>query len=196
MGMFDDIINNVGEPYVGKGKGFAHGTHAVVIGTVTPCEKKTKNNPKAEVIEVEVFNKDDQDQKATATLYFHTEGGAKIAVTKVLGLLVHKVSEDKKEAVRKLGKKLFGEISDPTEARDVAAKLMTDKLIGEEAFLVVEIDEDSKYDTSMYGDIWHYPYELPDADERMDKAADAKMDMSKAGDVKAEEVPDFDEDDL
>lgn len=155
-GIFDDIIANVGEPYKG-GKGFEAGTHEVIIGTVEAKQKKTQKNPEAEVIEVTVFDEQDNDKTATCTLYFHTDGGAKMSVTKVLGIMVHNVGEEKKDAVRELGKKLFGDISDPTKARDIALKLMNDKMIGKKAYLVSE--PRNGYPTSSYGDLWHYAVE-------------------------------------
>ena len=85
-GLFDDIIANIGEPYKG-GKGFEAGTHEVIIGTVEAKQKKTQKNPEAEVIEVVVFDEKDNDKSATCTLYFHTDGGAKMSVTKVLGIM-------------------------------------------------------------------------------------------------------------
>lgn len=188
MGFLDDVIDNVGESYSG-GKGFEYGTHEVVIGTVTATEKKTRANDKAPVIEVEVFDEKDNDRTAKCTLYFHTEGGAKMAVTKVLGLIVHKVSEDKKDTVRELGKKLFGDITDPTEARDVAAKLMQDKLIGAKAFLVAE--PNGKYKTTSYGDIWHY------AAEPQTKPIDEVVATVSGEDIsntkEAENIPEFED---
>lgn len=156
MGMFDDVIENVGEPFQG-GKGFEWGTHEVLIMEANAKPKKVKSNDKAEVIEVIVADEKDDDKTATCTLYFHTEGGAKMSVTKVLGILVHNVGEEKKDAVRELGKKLFAKIDDPTEARDVAAKLISDKLIGKKAYLVAE--PQGKYKTTSYGDLWHYAAE-------------------------------------
>lgn len=195
MGMFDDVLENVGKPYTGgQGKGFEYGTHEVVIGTVLPTEKKTKANDKSEVIEVTVFDEADNEKTATCTLYFHTEGGAKMSVTKVLGLLVHKVDESKKDSVRALGKKLFGAIDDPTKARDVAAQLMAEKLVGEKGFLFV--DPQGKYKTSSYGDLWHYPYEDPNGDDRTDKIADAAAAVGGediTGTKEAESIPDFDD---
>lgn len=165
--MFDEVLENVGEPYKGGGKGFEYGTHKVTIVLAEPQQKKTKNDPNAEVIVVSVCDHDDQDKAAEATLYFHTEGGAKMSVTKVLGLLVHKVGEEKKESVRALGRKLFEQIKDPVEARDIATKLINEKLIGQEAFLFV--DPRGKYSTSNYGDLWHYAYEDPNASNRIEK---------------------------
>lgn len=153
-GMFDDVLENVGEPFKG-GKGFTYGTHEVVIGEVEAKAKVTKNDPAAAVIEVLVFDEADNDRQATCTLYFHTEGGAKMAVAKILGILVHNVGEEKKTTVRELGKKLFASIEDPTKARDVAFKLMQEKLVGKRAYLVAE--PNGKYKTTSYGDIWHYP---------------------------------------
>jgi hypothetical protein len=157
LGLFDEVLDNVGKPFTGGGKGFEYGTHEVIIGTVEAKAKPTQKVKSAEIIEVVVFDQDDNDKKATCTLWFHTEGAAKMSVTKVLGLLVHKVPEDKKDAVRELGKKLFGSIDDTKNARDVAAKLMTDKLVGEKAYLVAE--PQGTYSTTSYGDLWHYPAE-------------------------------------
>ena len=188
MGMFDDVLDKVGEPY-GGGKGFEYGTHEVIIGSVESKEKKTRNNPEAEVIEVEVFDEADNDKTATCTLYFHTEGGAKMAVAKVLGIMVHNVGEEKKDKVRELGKKLFASISDPKEARDVAVKLMNDKMIGKKAYLVAEPNGD--YKTTSYGDIWHYPAE-PQSDPRDEAEAVAR----KTGGAvvnDTEDIPEFDD---
>lgn len=156
MGLFDDVLDKVGEPF-GGGKGFTYGTHEVLIMLAEAKQKKTKTTDAAEIIEIVVAGKDDPERTATCTLWFHTDGGAKIGVAKVLGLLVHSVGEEKKEAVRELGKKLFSSIDDPTKARDVAVKLINDKLIGKEAYLVAE--PNGKYPTTSYGDIWHYPAE-------------------------------------
>jgi hypothetical protein len=174
MGMFDDVLKNVGEPYKGASKGFEYGTHKVQILLAEPQQKKTAKDPKAEVIVVSVVKPEDKDQTnvAEATLYYHTEGGARMSVTKVLGLLVHKSGEDKKDAVRALGKKLFEQIDDPTTARDVAAKLINEKLIDQEAFAFA--DPQGKYKTTNYVDLWHYAYEDPNADDRADKAADVE----------------------
>lgn len=170
MGMFDDVLENVGEPYKG-GKGFTYGTHEVLIMLAEAKQKKTKANNAAEVIEVTVADELDQDKTATCTLYFHTEGGAKMAITKVLGILVHNVGEEKKETVRELGKKLFANIDDPTKARDIAVKLLNDRMIGKKAYLVAE--PNGNYKTTSYGDIWHYPAE-PQSEPQDDAQAAAK----------------------
>lgn len=191
MGFLDDVLDNVGEPYKG-GKGFEYGTHEVVIGSASAVEKNTKNNSEAPVIEVTVFDETDNDKTATCTLYFHTEGGAKMAVIKVLGIMVHNVGEEKKEAVRNLGKKLFASVNDPAAARDIALKLINDKMIGKKAYLVAE--PRGTYKTTSYGDIWHYaaePQEDP-ADEA--QAAAKAVGGSVVSDV--DSVPEFDEDDL
>ena len=156
MGLFDDVLDNVGKPFTG-GKGFTYGTHEVIIGTVEAKAKNTKKANDCAIIEVVVFDETDNDKQATCTLWFHTEGAAKMSVTKVLGLLVHKVAEDKKDAVRELGKKLFGSIDDSLKARDVAHKLMQDKLVGAKGYLVAE--PQGKYTTTAYGDLWHYAAE-------------------------------------
>lgn len=191
MGMFDDVLNNVGEPYSGGSKGFPYGTHKVKILLAEPQQKKTKNDPAAEVIVVSVATAEDPDNVGEATLYFHTEGGARMSVTKVLGLLVHKSGEEKKDAVRALGKKLFEQIEDPTVARDVAAKLINEKLIDQEAFFFV--DPQGKYKTSSYGDIWHYEYEDPNADDRAEKAEDIVASGTPLSKEEAADVPNFDD---
>lgn len=156
MGLFDEVLDNVGKEYKG-GKGFEYGTHEVVIGTAEAKSKDTQKVKGAAIIEVVVFSEEDNDRKATCTLWFHTEGAAKMSVTKVLGMLVHNVGEDKKDKVRALGKELFGSIEDPVKARDVANKLLNDKLLGKKAFLVAE--PNGKYSTTSYGDLWHYAAE-------------------------------------
>lgn len=186
MGMFDEVIDNAGEPYKG-GKGFELGTHTVLIMLAEAKEKKTKNNPKAAVIEVTVADKKDQEKTAVCTLYFHTEGGAKMAVTKILGIMVHNVGENKKDKVRELAKKMFAKIDDPVKARDVVVKLISDKLIGKEAYLVAE--PTGKYKTTGYGDLWHYPAE-PQTDEKdEDTILDEAEDIT--GTPEAENIPDF-----
>jgi len=149
MGFLDDTLNKVGEEYQG-GKGFEAGTHTVTILAAEAAESKDRP-----IIRVTVGDPADTDKTAEATLWFHTEGGAAMGVAKVMGLLVHNNDEEKKPKIRELGKKLFSSIDDPKKARDVAAKLLSEKLVGKEAYLVVEIDN-SKYSTSRYGDLWHY----------------------------------------
>jgi len=190
MGLFDEVLDNVGKAYSG-GKGFEYGTHEVVIGTAEAKAKDTKNTKGAAIIEVVVFDEADNDKTATCTLWFHTPGAAKMSVTKVLGLLVHKVGEDKKDAVRELGKKLFASIEDPIKARDVAAKLMSDKLIGAKGYLVAE--PNGKYTTTSYGDLWHYPAEPQTDDQRAERAATAsKVGGEDVTDELGDELPDFD----
>lgn len=183
MGFLDDVIDKVGEPYSG-GKGFEWGTHEVVIGSIEAKDKKTKNDPAAKVIEVEVFDEQDNDKTATCTLYFHTEGGAKMSVTKILGILVHNVGEEKKERVRELGKKLFSSVNDESEARDVAEKLMNEKLVGKKAYLVAEPNGD--YKTTNYGDLWHYEAK-PEGD------APKKESVTPVEEVDPADVPEFDD---
>lgn len=148
----DDVLNTVGEPWSGS-QGFPAGTHKVAILEAEAIKDKKDRD----VIKVIVCDPDNQDMQAEATLWFHTEGGAKMAVTKVMGLVVHSVGEEKKEAVKTLGKKVFASADTPTKAQAVALKLLNEKLIGKEAFLVVT--PNGNYSTSKYGDLWHYPAE-------------------------------------
>lgn len=171
MGLFDDVLDNVGEPFKG-GNGFEYGTHEVLIMLADAKQKDTKKAKDCAVIEVTVCGKGDEEKKeAVCTLWFHTEGAAKMSVTKILGLLVHSVGDEKKDAVRELGKKLFGSIEDLTKARDIAAKLMQDKLITKEAYLVAE--PQGNYTTTAYGDLWHYPAEPQSAENKAERAATA-----------------------
>ena len=180
-GLFDEVLDKVGEEHK-SGKGFEYGTHEIIIGEAK-AETDTKGR---EVIKVTVFDETDNDKQATCTLWFHSDGGAKMAVTKVLGLLVHKVGEEKKEKVRDLGRQLFASITDPTKARDVAVKLINDKLIGAKGYLVAE--PNGKYPTTMYGDIWHYA-----AEPQGDKTTVAGEDVT---DELAGDLPPFEGDDL
>lgn len=155
-GIFDDILANVGEPYTG-GKGFEYGTHEVIIGTAEAKSKDTQKAKNCAIIEVVVFDETDNDKKANCTLWFHTEGAARMSVKKVLGIMVHNVGEEKKDRVRELGKQLFGGISDLTKSRDIAVKLINEKLLTKKAYLVAE--PQNGYNTTSYGDLWHYPAE-------------------------------------
>lgn len=184
MGLFDSVIDNVGEPYKG-GKGFEYGTHEVIIGTVEAKAKDTQKTKGAAIVEVVVFDEEDNDKSATCTLWFHTDGAAKMSVTKVLGLLVHSVGEEKKDKVRELGKKLFGSIDDPIKARDIVAKLMSDKLLGKKAYLVAE--PQGKYSTTAYGDLWHYEA-APQGEPTTVAAVGGKDVTNEVGD---NEIPEF-----
>jgi hypothetical protein len=188
MGLFDEVLDNVGEPYSGGGKGFEYGTHEVLIGTVEAKSKDTKKATDCAIIEVVVFDEKDEDRTATCTLWFHTEGAAKMSVTKVLGMIVHNVGEEKKDAVRELGKKLFGSIDDPIKARDIAAKLMGDKLLTKKAFLVAE--PQGKYKTTSYGDLWHYAAEPQTKPVEVAVALDGE-DITDT--EEADNIPDFDD---
>jgi hypothetical protein len=184
LGFLDDILDKVGEPYSG-GKGFEYGTHEVVIGSAELTKKDTKTQKDATIINVAVFDEQDNDRTATCTLWFHSEGGAKMGVTKILGILVHNVAEEKKDAVRELGKKLFGTCGTPEESAKVAIKLITDKLVGKKAYLVAE--PNGKYKTTSYGDLWHYPAE-PQGEKQ------PTVDTTNAPGVDPSEIPDFGDD--
>lgn len=189
MGLFDDVLDNVGEPYKG-GKGFEYGTHEVLIGTAEAKTKDTQKTKGAVIIEVEVFDETDNDKKAICTLWFHTEGAAKMSITKILGMLVHNVGEEKKDKVRELGKKLFGSIDDPAKARDIAAKLMGDKLIGRKAYLVAE--PQGKYKTTSYGDLWHYAAE-PQSAKNSEEVVATTGGEDITNTEEAGDIPDFED---
>jgi methylthioribose-1-phosphate isomerase len=189
MGLFTDVINNIGEPYTGGGKGFEYGTHKVKILMAEAIQKKTQKDPNADAINVTVCDPMDETIIGEAILWFHTEGAAKMAVTKVLGLLVHSRGEEKKEAIREKGKQLFGHIESLVASRDIALKLMCETLVGAEAFFFA--NPKPEYKTSRYGDLWHYHYEDPNAKDRMDKMAQDLI--SDSTPVSTDIIPNFDD---
>jgi hypothetical protein len=187
LGFLDEVIENAGEPYKG-GKGFEYGTHEVIIGTVEAKAKDTKKQKGAAIIEVIVFDEADNDKTANCTLWFHTEGAAKMSVTKALGIMVHNVGEEKKDKVRELGKKLFASVDAPEKARDVVAKLMNDKMIGYKAYVVAE--PNGEYKTTSYGDLWHYPA-VPQGETSSKAQAVAQEQGGSV--VDTEDIPDFED---
>lgn len=148
--LFGDILNNLDKERSG-GKGFEFGTHEVKImlaEAVTDAKGR-------DIIKVTVCDAKDEEKLAEATLWFHSEGGAKMSVDKVLRLLIHNVDEDKKPKVKALGEQLFSKITDLGKARDAALQLLNEKLIGKEGYLAV--NPSGNYTTSKYGDLWYYP---------------------------------------
>lgn len=182
MAFLDEVLDKVGQPH-NQSKGFTFGTHDVVIGEAEATTKDTQKMKAAPIIRITVFDPQDNERTAECTLYFHTEGGAKMSVVKILGILVHNVPEEKKEAVRNLGKKLFGDAETPEKARDIAIKLISDKLIGKKAFLVAE--PQGKYITTAYGDLWHYQAKAEGGDELVDLGG------TVATDTEPNDIPDF-----
>jgi hypothetical protein len=91
--------------------------------------------------------------------------------------------------VRELGKKLFGNVDDPKKARDIANKLINDKLLGEKAYLVAE--PNGKYTTTSYGDLWHYP-----AEPQEPKAVETELGEDVTAEITEENMPKFDGDEL
>lgn len=155
-GFLDDILDNIGVAFSG-GKGFTAGPHTVNIIFAEDGTKKVKDGTEADIITVHVQDPSDEDIIGEATLWFHTEGGAKMAVTKIGGLLVHNADEDKKEKFRDLIKQAFAAASakgDLKATQTMCLKLIAEKLIGKEAFITAEPQGD--YDTTKYVDLWHY----------------------------------------
>lgn len=151
MAIFDDIVNNLDKEKGAAGKGFEYGTHTVKIML---AEAKTDTKGR-DVIKVTVCDEKDEEKLAEATLWFHSEGGAKMSVDKVLRLLIHNVDEEKKPKVKALGEQVFAKIDDFGKARDAALQLIQEKLIGKEGYLAV--NPSGNYSTSKYGDLWYYP---------------------------------------
>ena len=149
-GLFDDILNNLDKERA-SGQGFEYGTHEVKI---MMAESQTDSKGR-DIIKVTVCGKDDEAKTAQATLWFHSEGGAKMSVDKVLRLLIHNVDEDKKAKVKQLGEQLFSKMTDLAKSRETALKLLNEKLIGKEGYLAV--NPSGNYSTSKFGDLWYYP---------------------------------------
>lgn len=141
------ILNASKEPT--GNNGFTPGAHTVKIGLAV-AEQDSKDR---DIIRITVIG--DNDEEGEATLWLHTEGGAKMAVTKVLGILVHNVAEDKKDTISEFGKRVFANVKTPGETKDGLLKILNEKLIGKEAYIYAEPQE--KYDTTKYVDLWHYP---------------------------------------
>lgn len=179
-GLFDDIIDNLDKEYI-PSKGFPKGTHEVII----MLAEAVTDSKDRDIIKVTVADKKDESIIGEATLWFHSEGGARMSMDKVLRLLSHNTPEENKPKVKELGKKIAAGVTDLKKGRDIALKVLTEKLIGKEGYFVV--DPQGKYDTSKYGDLWYYPAE-PQSDRK------PKVDMSQAGDVTEDEIPDFGDD--
>lgn len=174
-GLFDDIVENLDKERT-SGKGFARGTHEVLI-MLAEAQTDAKGR---DVIKVTVCDKENKDITGEATLWFHSEGGSKMAMDKVLRLITHNVSEEKKPMVKELGRKMLANITEFKKGREIALKLINEKLIGKEAYFVVE--PNGSYETSRYGDIWYYAYQ---AKENPLEGA------TEATDISPSELPEF-----
>lgn len=172
MGFLDDTLDNVGKP-IGAA-GFTPGAHTVHIGLA----EGGKDGKDRSIIKVTVIG--ENDEEGESTLWLHTEGGAKMAVTKVLGILVHNVAEDKKATISDFGKRVFANVKTPAETKDGLLKILNEKLIGKEAFIYAEPQE--KYATSKYVDLWHYSQ-----DKRMPKEI-AEDNTSTVNNTEGEDV--------
>jgi hypothetical protein len=128
--------------------GFTPGAHTVTIGL---AEGSTDSKDRS-IIKVTVIG--ENEEEGESTLWLHSPGGAKMAIIKVLGILVHNASEDKKATISEFGKRVFGNIKTPAETKDGLLKILNEKLIGKEAFIYAEPQD--KYDTTKYVDLWHY----------------------------------------
>lgn len=143
----DETLEKVGKEPTGN-IGFTAGAHTVKIGMA----EAMKDSKDREIIKVTVIG--DNDEEGEAKLWLHTEGGAKMAVTKVLGILVHNVAEDKKTTISEFGKRVFANVKTPIETKEGLLKILNEKLIGKEAYIYAE-PQDS-YTTTKYVDLWHY----------------------------------------
>lgn len=111
------------------GKYFGIGTYKVEISLITSGVTEAGK----EYVEFTVVDPEDKDRSGTARLWFTTDGAAKYAISIISGIFVHNTSEDKRDALRSALKKL----TDTDGLLDIAQK----KLVGKEAYYVVEEDE-------------------------------------------------------
>ena len=128
--------------------GFTPGAHTVRIGLA----EATKDSKDRDIIKVTVIG--ENEEEGEATLWLHSPGGSKMAIIKVLGILVHNVKEDKKATISDFGKRVFAGVKEPKDVKDGLLKILTEKLMGKEAYIYAEPQE--KYDTTKYVDLWHY----------------------------------------
>ena len=158
-------------------QGFTPGAHTVKIGL---AEGMTDSKDRS-IIKVTVIG--ENDEEGEATLWLHSPGGAKMAIIKVLGILVHNAAEDKKATISEFGKRVFANIKTPADTKDGLLKILNEKLIGKEAYIYAEPQE--KYDTTKYVDLWHYSQ-----DKRMPQkiANDNTSTVNNVEDLGGEEV--------
>ena len=184
MGFLDEVLDNVGNTPSGA-SGFTPGAHTVKIGLA----EGGKDSKGREVIKVIVIG--ENEEEGEATLWLHTEGGAKMAVTKVLGILVHNVAEDKKATISDFGKRVFANVKTPEETKAGLLKILNEKLIGKEAYIYAEPQE--KYDTTKYVDLWHYSQDkrMPQAVANDNTSTVTNVDITEGAEpVDPAELPD------
>jgi len=170
----DKALDNVGKTPTG-GTGFTPGAHTAKIAL-----SEATTDTKGRSI-IKIFLLGDNNEEAEATLWLHTEGGSAMAVTKVLGILVHNVSEEKKPTISDFGKRTFANIKKPEDVKDGLLKILNEKLVGKEAFIYAE-EPAGNYTTTKYVDLWHY-----DQSKRAPKGAELDHD-STIDNVDGEEV--------
>lgn len=163
------------EKQQGGSNGFAPGAHTVHIGIA----EATKDSKDRDIIKVIVIG--ENDEEGEATLWLHTTGGAKMAVTKVLGILVHNVKEDKKATISEFGKRVFAGVKEPSDVKEGLMRILNEKLIGKEAFIYAEPQD--KYETTKYVDLWHY-----DQSKRSPATASQDTTVNNVEDLGGEEV--------
>jgi hypothetical protein len=160
----DEILENVDRQ---PSKYFDIGTHKVVIGLISAG---TNDNGK-EYIEFTVFDPADNERTGTARLWFTSEKAAGYAISIISTIFVHNTPEEKRDALKAALKKL----TDTDALLDIAQK----KLIGKEAFYVVEEDPTRTY-TNKNGDVMPsvnrniYGYEMKPKEDK--KAEQAEID--------------------
>jgi hypothetical protein len=166
------------EKQSGGAQGFTPGAHTVHIGMA----EATKDSKDRDIIKVIVIG--ENDEEGESTLWLHTEGGAKMAVTKVLGILVHNTPEEKKATISDFGKRVFAGVKEPADVKDGLMRILNEKLTGKEAFIYAEAQE--KYDTTRYVDLWHYDQSKRTPSAREDAATDRKADIGIDGAIEVE----------
>jgi hypothetical protein len=120
-------------------KYFGVGNHTVKIGLIAGGTTEAGK----EYVEFTIFDEEDNDREGTARLWFSSEKAAKYSVSIISGIFVHNTKEEKREVLKTALKKL----TDTDALLEIAQK----KLIGKEAFYVVEEDPIRTY-TNKDGD--------------------------------------------
>jgi hypothetical protein len=183
-GFLDDVFEKIGS--YENNQGFKRGTWPVKI-LMAEDEVDSKDR---DIIKVSVEGAN--GEIGEATLWMHSEGGAKMAVTKVAGLLVHNADESKKDSIRENIKKLLAKASEMNDlklTKKVLLTIIAQKLIDKEGFAVS--DPQGKYSTTKYVDLWHYEFQLDD--DESDAPANADVDKVKDAMGGGEDVTDDDD---
>jgi hypothetical protein len=170
MKLTPEILENVDRQ---PSKYFDVGTHKVTIGLVT---LGTTDSGK-EYMEFTVYDPEDDDRTGTARLWFSSDKSAGYSISILSSIFIHNTAEEKRDAVRTAIKK----VTDTEALLDIAQK----KLIGKEAFYVVEEDPVRTY-VNKNGDTMPsvnrniYGYEMKAKEVKRDEQAEIEAGAAEA----------------